>query len=60
MLPALELAAPGGCIKAETEAIAPAETQKKSLHYARMSEDFSMHPMMMRGYFPSMDAEMMD
>lgn len=58
MLPALHLAAPGGHIKAETNSTPAAPAPAKSMHYARMSEDFTMHPGMLRGYFPSMDMEM--
>lgn len=59
MLPALHLAAPGGHIKAETDSVsAPAPAATKSMYYERMSEDFSMHPAMLRGYFPSMDMDM--
>lgn len=64
MLPALELAAPGGCIRAEAESIVPdrPKATPSSWHRVQQSEDYSMssYARLLRGFSdsPSQDVDM--
>lgn len=58
MLPALHLAAPGGCIKAETDPITAAQNEVTSVQYARMSEDFSVQAGLMRAFCSAHEMDM--
>ena len=58
MLPALHLAAPGGCIMAEIDPITAAQNEVNSIQYARMSEDFSTHAGLIQRFCSAHEMEM--
>ena len=58
MLPALELAAPGGCIRAETDPITASQTEVNGVQSAMPSVDFSMNGGLVNGLCSAHEMEM--